>query len=418
MIRAAVLALGLGLAGPAAAQDGDWPAIVSAEAATQDDIARMAGQFAHSGSLQLRRAQAALEANDDAAARAALWRFVRLGGVLSPGGLETVRPAFADLDWALFRSRMAANSAPVSRSRLAGEVPAELGLIEGIVHVPPGDNLLVSSVTERMIYGSGAAGWEPFVQSPIVSVGTGARAGSLMGMAFDAQRGWVWAASAIVDQTPDPQSAFAGLIGIAPGRNEVLWMPVAEGGRPGDLALGPDGAVYMSDAADGAIYVRSIGDVELERLVPPGHLRSPQGLAVSSDGSGLIVADYRYGLARIDLATGALDRLAYDGGEMLDGIDGMLRHRDALIAIRNGSAPNAILRIAVDPAGRRVESVEILERANPEWGEPTLGTIHGDTLYYIADARWDDFEAGGGLRNGAAPRPTTIRALPLAGGGN
>ncbi|MCA1748734.1 MAG: hypothetical protein LC634_04110, partial [Sphingomonadales bacterium] len=255
--------------------------------------------------------------------------------------------------------------------------------------------------------------WEPYVRGPMRWTATGAEAGSLMGMAFDPERGWLWVASSAVEQTPDPQSAFSGLIGIAPGRNEVLWLPVEDGGQPGDVALGRDGAAYLSDGARGAIFVRPIGGVELERLVDPGRLRSPQGMAVSPDGSALIIADYNYGLARLDLATGALDRVGYVGPDMLDGIDALLRHGDSLIAIRNGVAPNAILRIDLDPSGRRVRNVRILERANPDWGEPTLGTIDGDTLYYVADARWADFGAGGVPNAGASARPTAIRALSL-----
>lgn len=413
MIRALLAACALALAAPAMAQGGDWPEITSAEEATPDDIARMARDFPHGGSLQLRVTQAALEAGDEESVRAALWRFVRMGGVLSDRGLEVVGEAFPPMDLALFRARMAANAAPIARSREAGEVPAGLGLIEGIVHVPVGDSMLVSSVTERMIYGLTADGWEPYVEGPMRWTATGAEAGSLMGMAYDRERGWLWVASSTVDQTPDPASAFVGMIGIAPGRNEVLWLPVEEGGQPGDVTLGPDGAAFLSDGAQGAIYVRSIGDVELERLLDPGRMRSPQGMAVSPDGSALIVADYSYGLARLDFETGRLDQLTYDGAEMLDGIDGLLRHGDSLIAIRNGVAPKAILRITTDPAGRRVERVEILERAHPDWGEPTLGTIDGDTLYYIADARWGDFGEGGVPAEDAEPRPTTIRALPL-----
>lgn len=413
MIRALLLALGLAVATPAIAQGGDWPRITPGDQATSADIARMAADFPHGGSLQLRVAQAALGAGDEEAARTALRRFGDMGGVLSERGLEAVVPAFSDADLAQLRSRMVANAAPIARSRRIGRAPSGMGLVEGIVYLPTGGNIVVSSVTRRMIYIRRADRWEPYVAGPMRYSATGAEAGSLMGMAFDPDRGWLWVASSSVEQTPDPASAFSGLIGIAPGRNEVLWLPVEEGGQPGDVAIGPDGAVYLSDGASGAIYVRAIGDVELERLVAPGRLRSPQGMAVSPDGSALIVADYGYGLARLDLETGALDQLAYDGPEMLDGVDALLRHGDSLIAIRNGVAPHAILSIAIDPAGRQVRSVGILERANPEWGEPTLGTIHGDTLFYIADARWRDFAAGGALDEGASPRPTTIRALPL-----
>ena len=122
-------------------------------------------------------------------------------------------------------------------------------------------------------------------------------------------------------------------------------------------------------------------------------------------------------VARTKIFDGLLDRLDHDGPEMLDGIDGLQRHGNSLIAIRNGVAPHAIVRIGIDASGRRVRDVELLERAHPDWGEPTLGTIHDDTLFYIADARWADFGESGALVEDAAPRPTAIRALSLTNRG-
>ncbi|MFN2259499.1 MAG: hypothetical protein ABR601_06635, partial [Parasphingopyxis sp.] len=68
MIRRLLLALTLAFAAPALAQSGDWPVITPAGEATPADIARMASEFPHGGSLQLRAIQAALEAGDDTAA--------------------------------------------------------------------------------------------------------------------------------------------------------------------------------------------------------------------------------------------------------------------------------------------------------------------------------------------------------------
>lgn len=393
---------------------GNWPAIAAADSATTEDLRRMASEFPHSGLLQLRLAQNAIRADRMAHAEAALWRYVALGGTLSDGARAIARPAFGEARWPLFVSRMTYNAAPRIASVAAGTVPAEIGLVEGIVHLPTIDANLVSSVTARTVYAPAATGWAPF---SAVSGEPDARSpemGSPMGMAFDAERGWLWVSSSVVDQTADPDGAFVGLVGISPDRQEILWLPVGAGEQPGDVALGPDGSAYLSDGATGAVYVRRIGAVALERLIEPGRLRSAQGMVVSPDGSALIVADYSYGLARFDFESGALDRMEYDGAHMLDGIDGLVRHGDAVIAIRNGVRPHAILRLSITESGDRVTAVEVIERANPDWGEPTLGTIAGSSLRYIADARWGDFGAGGALDEGAEARPTAIRAIDLS----
>ncbi|NNC72278.1 MAG: hypothetical protein HKN78_05300 [Sphingomonadaceae bacterium] len=415
MIRWAFLALAFAAAFPAAAQGGgagDWPEIVSADEATLADLQRMAVDFPNSGLIQLRIAQAGIASDDYPTARAALWRYLRMGGALSEQGTAFVQTAFDEAEWALFAARMAANGSPLDGSRRAGEVPAENGLIEGVAHVPFMDNIVASSVTARAIFGRATAGnWERYARERTAA--DRLVPGSLMGMRYDFERGWLWVASSVVPQTPNAENAFSGMIGYGPDRNDVLWLATDQEDQPGDVALGPDGSAYLSGGGSGAVYVRRVGSVTLEQLIAPGRLRSPQGMEVSPDGSALIIADYSYGLARYDFATGALDQLGHDELVILDGIDGLSRHGDDLIAIRNGVRPHAILRISINPAGDTITAVERLERANPEWGEPTLGAVFDDTLYYIADARWPDYGDDGGLNDDAAPRATSIRALPL-----
>ena len=138
-------------------------------------------------------------------------------------------------------------------------------------------------------------------------------------------------------------------------------------------------------------------------------------MALWPDGRQLIVADYAQGLFRIDLASGAVEPLRPSEPAMLEGIDGLVLYRGRLIAIQNGSLPRRILAISLDREARAITSIEVLERAHSEWGEPTLGTIDGDRLIYVADAQWERFGAGGALQGEGALRPTTIRALPIPG---
>jgi glucose/arabinose dehydrogenase len=186
---------------------------------------------------------------------------------------------------------------------------------------------------------------------------------------------------------------------------------VAGEGSPADIAWGPDGSVYASDPNTGAIYRAGANDTTLAILVPPGRLRSPQGLVPAPDGRRLYVSDYGYGLAVVDLTDGSVARLESDANTMLDGIDGLYPWRGGLIAIQNGTNPRRILYLTLSSDGGRISSVRALESNHADWGEPTLGTVRRNDFLYVADAQWDRYGEAGAVQGTWPVRATTIRLL-------
>ena len=140
-----------------------------------------------------------------------------------------------------------------------------------------------------------------------------------------------------------------------------------------DLELAPDGAVYVSDVSTLSV-VKITPDGQITTVVEGHGLRSPGGLALSADGKTLYVADWAYGLATVDLATGGLAWLAPPPGATVLGVDGLRRDGNALIGIQNGVAPARITRFELAPDGRSIVSAKLLERGVPGWDEPTLGS--------------------------------------------
>jgi hypothetical protein len=98
---------------------------------------------------------------------------------------------------------------------------------------------------------------------------------------------------------------------------------------------------------------------------------------------------------------------------LLDGIDGMWRHGDKIIAIQNGARRPRIVELRLSPGGRRVTALRVLERAHPGWTEPVGGSISGGELAYVATGQWDRFGDGGAPAGERAPTTTEIRSLPL-----
>ena len=155
------------------------------------------------------------------------------------------------------------------------------------------------------------------------------------------------------------------------------------------------------------------GSTALQTLVEPGIFRSPQGIVAFPGTSLIVVSDYAYGLALVDVATGTVHRIAADVPVLLDGIDGLWLDGDRLIGVQNGARPIRIVELTLSADRTRVVAARDRERAHPAWTEPVGGNPSNDQLVYVATGQWDRFGDGGALAGERPPVPTEIRALPL-----
>ena len=399
------------MAGAALAQSaggGDWE-IPQGDLRTPIGLDALAARFPTSAAVQRRQLAAAVAVEDAQRIRAGLARLIALGYAPTAETLATLARFVPPEEMAAHRLRLDANRAVVRASGLFATVPEGGRLIEGVAWDPSRRRIFASSVVGReLIYGDGES-WRAV---------PGLRPGSLFGLGVDSTRRLLWMASGVVDQTPSPESAFRGLIAVDLDRLTVVHRIAILGeGSPADIAVASEGTVYAADPQRGTIWRLGVGDTEPTVIVPPGRLRSPQGLVPSRDRRRLYVSDYGYGLALVDLNTGAVSRLESDATTMLDGIDGLVPWRDGFIAVQNGVSPRRILYIALSGDGRRIASVTVLESGHPEWGEPTLGVVRDNQFLYVADAQWERYGAAGAPADSGPPRPTAIRALALAGRG-
>jgi hypothetical protein len=407
-MRALAAALMLVLAVPLGAQE--LPAWRAADAATGQiaDVAgleQLARDFPDSTSVRLRLLNAQLRAGEGEAALASLaWLKVR-GHVFSAGAQTQIPALIGASDADAARALLIAQAEVIAASTIFETVQAEAGLIETVFVAANGMEALATSVSQRAVFvRGGEAEWIAF---PIPD------ANALSGLVAAPDNSIGWIASANIDGSPDDPARFTGLYGLTGDFADLLRIPAPQGVKLSDLAAGPDGTVYASDPQGGGIYRARRDSAQLTALVAPGTLRSPQGLAVSADGQRLYVSDYRYGLAMIDLASGAVSRLTSDVPAALDGIDGLWRDGDTLIAVQNGTSPMRISAFTLSADGTRITGHRILEQAHPDWTEPLGGNIAGGALTYVSTGQWDRYDKGA-LREGASAIPTQIRRLPLA----
>lgn len=160
----------------------------------------------------------------------------------------------------------------------------------------------------------------------------------------------------------------------------------------GDLLVADDD-IYVSDSFGGVLRLR---DGNFRTLLEPGRLVSPQGMALLDDGR-LVIADYRGGLFTLAPDSGELKRVIAPKNVSLYGIDGLYRYGDELIATQSGITPHRVTRLTFDAADNAVTAAEILLMNHPDFDEPTLGAVRGNTIYLVANSHWNRFDGDGEL---------------------
>ncbi len=310
---------------------------------------------------------------------------------------------------------LAANLAPITRGAVAFTLADADLVAEDIAYDSVRHRFLISSVHRRKIIAVDSAGHASDFTRPGADSTWG-----MFAVHIDAARQLVWATTAAMDAAQGYRAADSG-------RSALLAYDLATGAprarlEPpdarrahvlGDMTIGADGTVYVSDAVSGAVYTAAPGARMLAVLVPPGTFTSPQTPALSADEKRLFVADYARGIAVVDLSTRAVTWLGHPGNVALVGTDGLYRVGSTLLAVQNGTTPNRVIRVLLDTAMTRVLDAEVLERAKPAANDPTHGVMVGDTFYFIAQSGWERVHDDGTLAPAGANDAPIVRRLTL-----
>ncbi|MGC1296627.1 MAG: hypothetical protein WA869_16445, partial [Alloacidobacterium sp.] len=282
-------------------------------------------------------------------------------------------------------------------------------LAEDIDYDPRTKSFLMTSVLEKKIVRVGPDGKvKDFAESP--------SRWPMLAIKVDAQRNRVWTTEVALD-------GFQSVVPSDWGRSAILCFDLSSGAlirrvvgpKPaalGDMTLTQQGDPIVSDGDGGGIY-RVQGDA-LQRI-DRGDFISPQTAAMHPDGRHIFVPDYTGGIGMLDFASKEVTWLGQGGSKpyALSGVDGLYFDCGWLILVQNGTSPERVVRLKLDPSFSRVVSEEIVERATSTLGDPTHGVVVGDYFYYIANSGWNQLGEHGALLRGAKLTPARIMRFRL-----
>ena len=198
-----------------------------------------------------------------------------------------------------------------------------------------------------------------------------------------------------------------------------------EGGvrrQVGDVVVARDGTVYATESVAGGVWRLKAGSVQLEQIVGPGHMASPQGMFLCPGETAMLVADYATGLHRIDLSSG--EATPVEGLKAgLAGTDGLVAAPDVNFGMRrasplplgaivtqNGVSPQRVLLLRINPECSEVEEATPLAAGLPGMDDVTLAAVRGNEVVFVGHGRWDARDANSRL---TTPMPAPIRVFSL-----
>ncbi|MBD3404450.1 hypothetical protein GF420_16280 [candidate division GN15 bacterium] len=279
-------------------------------------------------------------------------------------------------------SLMADNIEPVINSDDAHRIEQADLVPEGITWDPDSDRLFVGSMRFGRIYAIDPDGqvyqFAHFATDQPLAC---------LGVTVDTVRNLLWAVATAAPLHINWDTTFEGLTGVyafdlATGETRHRWMAPDRIHPFGfnDLAVAATGDIYLTGSK---IFHIPAGDSIPIVADFSRQFAASNGAALSPDQRFLFVGDNIDGIARVELSTGTVTQLEQADSMLTVGIDGMYYVNRSLVAVQNGAPPWRVSRFFLNTSETGIDSVHILERANPDLAGATTGVIVRDSIYYV-----------------------------------
>jgi sugar lactone lactonase YvrE len=354
-------------------------------------------------------------------------KYAATGISFDPSRDEDLKSLMAAGNGAKLAELMKELSLPISNAEFICELPQDDTMPEDIAYLKGADakspgSFYVSSIQHHTIYrvslpkaGSRQCTME---ELPLPAE---AKRWPTLAISADHKRKVLWVTASAMpgfSGIPKEEQGKAVLMEIDPISGKVLhrFDPGTTGPAVlGDMCVTDQGTVYVTDSIGGGVY-RLHGDLQTAKLekIADG-LFSPQTPVLARDGKRLFVADYTMGIAVIDLpAAGAapnvsakLKYLPHPENVAVVGLDGLYSNGDSLIGIQNGTEPERILRLLMNPAQTEITGDQVIHQIGQL--DPTHAVEVDGWFYATANVGWSKVDDNTGqLRPGEKFTPPVL----------
>jgi sugar lactone lactonase YvrE len=307
-------------------------------------------------------------------------------------------------------AKFAENSKPLGSAAKAFSLPDKTLLTESVAYDPQTLKFFVASVHQRKIVVRQRDGNVADFSKPEDGLY------SVAGLKVDVKRRLLWACSTAFPQMRGFQKEDAERSGVfayslKTGKLWKKFLLPADGAKHafGDLEISKSGEVFIADSLSPVIYRVNEKTGALEEFLRSDRFQNLQGITFSYDEKYLFVADYSFGVFRVDMKDKSVLFLSAAENTCALGIDGMYFYRGSLIGIQNGINPHRVTRFKLDPDFTKITAQKILAANLPEFDEPTLGVLDGNTLYFIANSQWSLVSDKGEPNKDKMSKPIILR---------
>lgn len=338
--------------------------------------------------ISVARAHAA--AGDKAGALDHLAQAVRRGAGLHPERFAEFKPFAGDAQFEAVAADARRNLAPVARSAPFADLPDRES--EGIAH---------DLVSRRFFAGTDQGELLAIdMDGKVSAFASGGGLRQVLGLKVDTKRRLLWVVNGRypdITYTDATRPADAGTGGVRAYHLDTgKPVTVVEvDNRPAqvhgfnDLALAPDGTIYVTDTNTQAVYALAPGGKTLELLLRDTRMSFPNGIAMSSDGKSLYVAHVE-GISAIDLATKTRTLLPVPADGSVNSIDGLLLRDGIFYGVQNSPYMHRVVGAALSADGRSINRVWTVNSRAPAEYSQTTAAIAGEHLYMIGGTPMPD----------------------------